>query len=110
MEMEAEFLQLAREAVAALEAGPPPNWAEIAAVIVSGVVGVAQLGLISWGLWRWGKDIEKQRRRTDEWVERFAAQGDVLAGIGQGLRAQSEALGELLRVQRAARKAPAPQE
>ena len=103
MEMEAEFLQLAREAVAALEAGPPPNWAEVAAVIVSGVVGVAQLGLIGWGLWRWGKDMARES-------EAFAKMGQALERRGQTLERQTEALGELLRAQRDARQAPAPQE
>ena len=66
-----------------------------------------QCGVIGWGLWRWGKDIEKQQRRTDEWMERFAAEAK---GFAAEARAEAEASGELLRDQRDARKAPAPQE
>lgn len=39
--MDAEFLQLAREAVVALQ---QPNWAEVAGLIVSAVVGFGQIG------------------------------------------------------------------
>ena len=53
--MEAEFIKLAQEAVVALQLGPPPNWAEVAGMIVSGVVGVGQIGVIVWGLWRMAK-------------------------------------------------------
>ncbi len=96
MERQAELIQLGWEAVAALEAGPPPNWAEIAAVIVSGVVGVAQLGVISWGLWRWGKDIAKRGVVLDEQAARRAE-------ISQALARQTEALGEQLRASKAGR-------
>ena len=82
--MEAELLQLAREAVAALEAGPPPNWAEVAAVLVSGVVGVAQLGVISWGLWRWHKDIEKRGVVLDAQAERWA---EIRQGLDEAIAA-----------------------
>ena len=89
MEREAELIQLGWEAVAALQAGHPPNWAEVAAVLVSGVVGVAQLGLISWGLWRWHKDIEKRGVVLDAQAARWAE--------------ISQALGELLRAPTAGR-------
>ena len=35
--MDTEFLQLAREAVAALRTRPPPNWVEVAQLFLSGV-------------------------------------------------------------------------
>ena len=44
--MDAELVQLAREAVIALQAGPPPNWAEGAALIVSAFIGFGQIGQI----------------------------------------------------------------
>ena len=64
-------------------------WAE-------GGIGFVQLGLIGWGLRRWGKDMDRE--------------SEAFAKMGQALERQSQALGELLRVQSAARKAPAPQE
>ena len=48
--MEAEVIKLAQAGVAALQAGQPSNWAEIAAVVVSGVVGLGQIGMIGGGL------------------------------------------------------------
>ena len=49
--MEAEVIKLAQAGVMALQAGPPPNWAESAGVIVSGVVGLGQITAIGLGLW-----------------------------------------------------------
>ncbi len=51
----AEYEELARHAVAALRVANQPHWAKIAGVIVSGVVGLLQCGLIFYGL----KRIEK---------------------------------------------------
>ena len=85
--MDAEFLQLAREAVVALR---QPNWAEVAALIVSGVVGFGQIGLIGWGLHRMGKASEERNRQLDQ-------QAETLGKIGQALDRQGEVLAELLR-------------
>ena len=88
--MDAELVQLAREAVVALQTGPPPNSAEVAAVIVSASVGFGQIGLIGWGLWRMGKASEGRNRQLDQ-------QGETLGKIGQALDRQGEVLAELLR-------------
>ena len=88
--MDAEFLQLAREAVVALQTGPPPNWAEVAALIVSAFIGFGQIGLIGWGLHRMGKASEEGNRQLDQ-------QGETLGKIGQALDRQGEVLAELLR-------------
>ena len=85
--MDAESLQLAREAVVALR---QPNWAEVAGLIVSGVVGFGQIGLIGWGLWRMGKASEERNRQLDQ-------QAETLGKIGQALDRQGEVLAELLR-------------
>ena len=50
--MESEFLQLAREAVAAMQG--PPTWTDVAAV----TVGFLQVGLIAWGLRQMGKILQ----------------------------------------------------
>ena len=83
--MEAEFIKLAQEAVVALQLGPPPNWAEVAGMIVSGVVGVGQIGVIVWGLWRMGKASDARDRQLDQ-------QAETLGKIGQALDRQGEAM------------------
>ncbi len=83
--MDAALLQLAREAVAALQTGPPPNWAEIAGLVVSAVVGFGQIGLIAWGLRQMGKASEERNRQLDQ-------QADILGKIGQALDRQGAAL------------------
>ena len=69
---------------------------EIIAAYAQVGIGFAQLVLIGWGLWWWGKDMDRE--------------SEAFAKMGQALERQTEALGELLRGQRAARKAPAAQE
>ena len=88
--MEAEALELARQAVAALQAANSPNWAEVVGVIVSGVVGLGQIGLIAWGLRRMGIASEERSRQLDIME---ASQRATL----QALDRQGRALEELLR-------------
>ena len=88
--MEAEALELARRAVAALQAANSPNWAEVVEVIVSGVVGLGQIGLIAWGLRRMGIASEERNRQLDIME---ASQRATL----QALDRQGRALEELLR-------------
>lgn len=88
--MEAELLQLAREAVAALQTGPPPNWTEVVGLFVSAAVGFGQIGLIAWGLRQMGRASEERNRQLDQ-------QGEALREIGQALRDQGQVLAELLR-------------
>ena len=52
-------------------------WAEVG-------IGFAQLGVIGWGLWRWGKDIEAHRVVIDQ-------EGEALGKIGQAFARQTEA-------------------
>ena len=94
--MDAELLQLARDGVLALQVGAAPNWAEIAAVVVSGVVGLLQCGMIAWGLRRWGQDTDKIRKQNERWREESREQTKVLADIGQGIRDQGMVLAKLL--------------
>lgn len=95
--MEAEFLQLAQEAVAALQAAARPNWAEVAGLIVGGVVGFGQIGLIGWGLHRMGKASEERNRQLDQQAETLGKIGQALDRQGQALERQGEVLAELLR-------------
>ena len=88
--MEAEALELARQAVVALHAANSPNWAEVGGVIVSGVVGLGQIGLIAWGLRRMGIASEERNRQLDIME---ASQRATL----QALDRQGRALEELLR-------------
>ena len=123
--MEAEVIKLAQAGVTALQAGPPPNWAEIVAAVGGGVVGLVQCGLIAWGLRQMGKvsedrnrqmsksseertaqldimraqlDImrEESRGQLDIMREESRAQTKVLADIGQGIREQGMVLAKLL--------------
>ena len=64
--MDAEFLQLAREAVVSLR---QPNRAEVAALIVNSVLGFGQIGLIGWDLYRMGKASEERNRQLDQQAE-----------------------------------------
>ena len=110
--MEAEVIKLAQAGVAALQAGPPPNWAEIVAAVGGGVVGLVQCGLIAWGLRQMGKASEErsqQMRTASEdrnrqldimetgQREQSRIQADTLGQIGEALDHQGEVLAELLR-------------
>ena len=102
--MEAELLQLAREAVTALQTGPPPNWTEVAGLLVSAAVGFGQIGLIAWGLRQMGRASEERNRQLDQQGEALRDigqalrdQGQALRDQGQALRDQSQVLAELLR-------------
>ena len=99
--MEAELIQLAREAVVALR---QPNWAEIAAL----GIGFGQLVVILGGLWMMNKASNIRNRQLDlmeaaqrEQAERQDAalerQGEMMTEALQGLRQQGEVLAELLR-------------
>ena len=79
--METELVQLAREAVAALQAGPPPNWAEIAGVIVGGCVGFGQIGVIVWGLRQMNRAADRRDRQLDAMTGALERQGAVLAEL-----------------------------
>ena len=81
--MEAELIQLAREAVVALR---QPNWAEMAAVWI----GVGQILVILGGLWLMNKASNVRNRQLDQ-------QGEALRQQGEALRQQGEVLAELLR-------------
>ena len=78
-------------------------WAEVG-------IGFAQLGLIGWGLWRWGKDMDKRREENErKWAERQVVLGEQAARwaeIRQGLAAAMAGLGEEL-AQAQARRAEA---
>ena len=99
--MEAEFLQLAREAVAAMQG---PSWVEIAQLLISG----AGLTAILIGLVRMKESGVRRDREIDAMAaaferqgeamtQAFTQQGEVLGKIGQALDRQGEALAELLR-------------
>ena len=81
--MEAELVQLAREAVVALR---QPNWAEIAAL----GIGFGQLLVILGGLWMMNKTSNVRNRQLDIME---ANQQE----LGQALRDQGQVLAELLR-------------
>ena len=82
--MDAELLQLAQAGVLALQVGPPPNWAEIAAVVVSGVVGLLQCGVIAWGLRQMGKASEERTAQLDIMREESRGQLDIMREESRG--------------------------
>ena len=88
--MEAELVQLAREAVVALR---QPNWAEMAAV----GIGVGQILVILGGLWMMNKASNDRNRQLDQQDVALREQGQALRNMGQALERQGEVLAELLR-------------
>ncbi len=83
-------------------------WAQVVATLV---VGLAQCGLIAWGLRRMGIASEERNRQLDQHAEvlgkigqaldrqgaAFDRQGEMMTEALQGLRQQNEVLAELLR-------------
>lgn len=106
--METELVQLAREAVVALQAANRTSWIEVAQLFVSSV----GLGAIFWGL----AQMQQAGRRRDKEIDEMAAnmrestrvvgqalerQGQAMTQAftqqGQALERQGEVLAELLR-------------
>ena len=85
--MDTEFLQLAREAVAAMQG---PSWVEIAQLAVSG----GGLLAILVGLKRMGEAGQRRDREIDELAAAFRKQGEAMT---QAFTQQGEVLAELLR-------------
>ena len=83
--MDAEFLQLAREAVAAMQG---PSWVEIAQLAVSG----GGLLAILVGLKRMGEAGHRRDREIDEMAAAFTQQAETLGKIGEALDRQGEAM------------------
>lgn len=86
--MDAEFLELAREAVAAMQG---PNWVEIAQLVVNAVAVV----VIHIWLWQMRKYGQRRDREIDEMAAAFRKQGEAADRRG-------EALGRMLERQRQA--------
>ena len=99
--MEAEFIKLAQAGVTALQAGPPPNWAEIVAAVGGGVVGLVQCGLIAWGLRQMGKVSEDRNRQMSKSSEERTAQLDIMREESRGqldiMREESRAQLDIMR-------------
>ena len=89
--MEAELVQLARAAVAGVQAANQPNWAAVAGVVVSATVGLGQIALIAWGLRQMSQASKERNRQLDimeaSQREQSRAQAEVLGQIGQGIAA-----------------------
>ena len=95
--MEAELLQLAREAVAALQlqaaAANSTTWGEIAQIFVS-IIG---LGGIFWGLGQMQQAGKRRDKEIDVIAENMREGVQALKQQGQALERQGEVLAELLR-------------
>lgn len=113
--MEDELVQLAREAVAALQAANRTSWADQAGVVIAGLqllVSSVGLGAIFWGL----AQMQQAGRRRDKEIDMMATtmqestrvvgqalerQGHAMTQAftqqGQALERQGEVLAELLR-------------
>ena len=76
--MDAELVQLAREAVVALR---QPNWAEVWALALSALIGFGQIGVIVWGLRQMDKASEARNRQLDQQDVALRQQGEVLAEL-----------------------------
>ena len=113
--MEAEFLQLARAAVAAMQlqaaASGSTSWVEIAQLAVSGgglcaiLVGLKRMGEaghrrdreideLGKGLQQQGQALERQGAAM---TQAFTQQAETLGKVGQALDRQGDVLAELLR-------------
>ena len=90
--METELVQLAREAVIALQAANRTRWIEVAQLLISSV----GLGAIFWGL----AQMQQAGRRRDKEIDEIAANmrestrvvGQALERQGQALERQGQAL------------------
>ena len=90
--METELVQLAREAVGALQAANRTSWLEVAQLLVSS----AGLGAIFWGL----AQMQQAGRRRDKEIDEMATNmrestrvvGQALERQGQALERQGQAL------------------
>ncbi len=102
--MEPELVQLAREAVAALQAANRTSWVNQAGVVIAGVqllVSAGGLACLVWGL----RQMQQAGRRRDREIDKLghaleqqgAALGQAVRQIGQALERQGRALEELLR-------------
>lgn len=69
--MDAEFLQLAREAVDALQGPSPAEWAQVG-------IGIGQLILIGGGLWQMSQSGKRRDRALDQQGEALRQQGEAL--------------------------------
>jgi len=88
--MDAEFLQLAQRAVAALEAANSTSWVEIIQTTAS-VIG---LGCIVWGLFQMQKAGRRRDREIDMLSRALERQSEAMT---QAFTQQGEVLAELLR-------------
>ena len=91
--MESELIELARAAVAALQAANQTSWVDQASVVIAGVqllLSAGGLGCIVWGL----KQMQQAGRRRDSEIDKL---GQAMSQIGQALERQGRALEELLR-------------
>ena len=92
--MEAEFIQLAREAVAALQlqagAASSPSWVEVAQLLISGV----GLSCIVAGLFQMKASGKRRDKEIDAMVAALERQG---AAMTQAFTQQGDVLAELLR-------------
>ena len=66
-------------------------------MIVSGTVGLGQIGLIAWGLQRMGIASEERNRQLDQQAEVLGKVGQALDRQGLALERQGDVLAELLR-------------
>ena len=91
--MDAEFFELARRALVALEAANSTSWVEIAQLGVSGGGLIAILV----GLKRMGEAGARRDEEINVLGKALERQGEMMTEALQGLRQQGEVLAELLR-------------
>ena len=83
--MDAELVQLAREAIVALR---QPNWAEVWGL----GIGFGQILVILGGLWMMNKASKDRNRQLDQQDVALREQAQALRDIGQALDRQGVAL------------------
>ena len=104
--MDVELLQLAREAVAALQAANRPSWLDVAGVVLAGsqlLVSSVGLGAIFWGLTQMQQTGRRRDREIDVMAETMREStrvlGQALGQQGQALERQGHAMSQALEQQ-----------
>ena len=80
--MEADLIQVAQGAVAALQAGPPPHWAEVWGLHFNTGIDAGQILLILGGLWMMYLSGKRRDTQSEAMTTALDQQGAALGKVG----------------------------
>ena len=72
-------------------------------VVAKAGIDLLQLGLIGWGLRRWGQDTDKRRKQNERWRAEGAETSQMLKDTSRGLADTHRILSEALAASQARR-------